>query len=62
METLHQELDGMTTYWLKMPRGQNEIDFLKRICMVADLTELTIPMIQTEGWSLDMKLGRCCAR
>lgn len=59
---MQKELDDMTTYWLTMPHGQNERDFLRRICMVADLTELTVPMIQTEGWSLDMKLGRCCAR
>lgn len=59
---MQKELDDLTTYWLKLPCGQNERDFLRRICMVADLTELTVPMIQTEGWSLDMKLGRCCAR
>jgi len=62
MATLHEELDGMATYWLKMAQGPNERDFLAWVCMILDLTELTVPVARSEGWSLDVKFGRCCAK
>jgi len=62
MATLPEELDTMSRHWLRMPSGRNERDFLSRIGMVLDLTELTVPLARSEGWSLDVKFGRCCAR